>query len=129
MAAEIGIQHRIIFAGPLDNVNQVLNETDIFVLPSLFEAFPRSIIEAMATGIPVVATDVGGNTEAIEDNVSGLVVSAKDSKALAEKIFLLKNRPDLRFKIGGEARSRAEKLFGIHENVYKTECVYREIIK
>jgi glycosyltransferase involved in cell wall biosynthesis len=128
MAIKFGIHDRVIFAGPLNNINQVLNETDIFVLPSLFEAFPRSIIEAMAAGIPVIATDVGGNTEAIENNVSGLIIPSRDSNALAEKIYLLGQNPKLRLKIGAEARNRAIKFFGIRENVKKTEDIYRELL-
>jgi glycosyltransferase involved in cell wall biosynthesis len=128
MATEIGVHDRVIFTGPLNNINQILNETDIFVLPSLFEAFPRSIIEAMASSIPVIVTDVGGNTEAIENNVSGLIVPAKNSTALAEKICFLGHNPELRMKIGAEARNRAEKLFGIRENVEKIEYVYQELL-
>ena len=128
IAFKLGIHNRIIFAGSLNNINQVLNETDIFVLPSLSEAFPRSIIEAMAVGIPVIATDVGGNAEAIENSVSGFIINSRDSNAMAEKIYLLEQSPNLRLKIGDEARNRAVKFFGVHENVKKVENVYKELL-
>lgn len=128
MAIKFGIHDRVIFTGPLNNINQVLNETDIFVLPSLLEAFPRSIIEAMAAGVPVIATDVGGNAEAIENNLSGFIVPSKDSNALAEKIYLLVQSPNLRLKMGVEARNRAVKFFGIRENVKKIEGIYQELL-
>jgi glycosyltransferase involved in cell wall biosynthesis len=128
LAIQLGINNRIIFTGPLHNINQVLNETDIFVLPSSFEAFPRSIIEAMAAGLPVIATDVGGNSEAVENNVSGLIVPPEDPITLAGKIQLLVQNSNLRSKMGIEARNRAEKHFSISENVNKIEGVYREIL-
>jgi len=123
MAIGAGIHDRVNFTGPLSDIRPVLNETDIFVLPSLFEAFPRSIIEAMAAGIPVIATDVGGNTEAIENNVSGFIIPLGDSDALAEKIYLLAQNLSLRLKMGAEARNRAVNFFGIRQNVKKTESL------
>jgi len=127
-AKAVGIEDRVIFTGHVNNVSQILNETDIFVLPSLFEAFPRSVIEAMGTGTPVIVTDVGGCIEAVEDKVSGFVVPAQNAKALADKILLLASNRDLRLNVANEARKRAVRLFGIHENVNQTERLYREIL-
>jgi glycosyltransferase involved in cell wall biosynthesis len=127
-ANEYGIGDRVIFTGALDNINEILDETDIFVLPSLIEAFPRSVIEAMANSRPVIVTDVGGNVEAIEDNVTGFIVPPKNADVLAEKISILVNNPKLRLVLGAEARCKAEKYFGIHENVKKTESLYQEIL-
>ena len=127
-ASEIGIIDRVIFSGQLDNVSQLLNATDIFVLPSLCEAFPRSVIEAMAAGKPVIATNVGGCSEAFEDKISGFLVPAKDSGALAEKILLLEKNRILREKIGGEARYRVEKKFEIGDKVKQTEKLYYVVL-
>jgi glycosyltransferase involved in cell wall biosynthesis len=128
MAIKFGIRNRVIFAGPIYNINKVLNETDIFVLPSLSEAFSRSIIEAMAAGIPVIATDVGGNVEAVQNNVTGLIIPPKNINALAEKIYLLTKNSNLRSTMGSKGRNRVEKYFGIDESVNKTESVYQEIL-
>jgi len=127
-ADEFGINDRLIFAGQLENVRQLLNATDIFVSPSLFEAFPRSVIEAMAAGKPVIATNVGGCSEAFEDKISGFLVPAKDSGALADKILLLAKSRILREKIGSEARSRVEKMFEIGDKVKQTEKLYYEVL-
>lgn len=127
-ASEKGIIDRVIFPGQLENVSQVLNATDIFVLPSLFEAFPRSIIEAMAAGKPVVATNVGGCSEAFEDKISGFLVPARDSAALADKILLLAKSRNLREKIGSEARYRVEKMFEIGDKVKQIEKLYYEVL-
>lgn len=127
-AAELGIQDRLTFTGHQNTVNQILNETDIFVLPSLFEAFPRSLIEAMGAGKSVVVTDVGGCSEAVEDHVSGFIVPARNSKALADRIHMLGIDIELRVKVGKAARIRAEKMFSIQQNVKQTQKLYREIL-
>jgi len=127
-ASEMGIVDRVIFSGKLENVNQVLNATDIFVLPSLTEAFPRSVIEAMAAAKPVIATNVGGCSEAFEDEISGFLVPAKNPVILAEKILLLAKKKNLREKIGNEARYRVEKLFEIKEKVKQTEKLYYKVL-
>lgn len=128
-AAEFGIQNRITFSGYKQDVNQILNEIDIFVLPSLFEAFPRSLIEAMGAGKPVVATDVGGCAEAVEDTVSGFIVPPKNPEALAERVHMLGRDTELRQKVGRAARSRAEEMFSMKQNVKQTELLYREVLK
>lgn len=128
-AVELGLEDRLIFAGYQDNVSRILNETDIFVLPSLFEAFPRSVIEAMGAGRPVIATDVGGCREAVEDQVSGFIVPAGNSEALADRIYELGTDSELRFKVGEAAMIRAEKMFSIQQNVHRTEQVYLELLK
>jgi glycosyltransferase involved in cell wall biosynthesis len=128
LANKFGILDRVIFTGRLNNIRQILNETDIFVLPSLIEAFPRSIIEAMANSRPVIATDVGGNSEAIENNVTGLIVPPKNADEIAEKISILEDDPKLRLIFGERAKSKAEKFFGIHENVKKTEFLYQKLL-
>lgn len=128
-AGEFGIRTRLIIAGQIENICQILNASDIFVLPSLLEAFPRSVIEAMAAAKPVIVTKVGGCVEAVEDNISGFIVSARDSEGLADKILLLANDKDLRDRLGAEARQRAEKMFNSHDNVKKTENLYYEVLK
>ena len=127
-AKELEIQDRIIFAGYKTNISDILNQTDIFVLPSLFEAFPRSVIEAMGLGKPVIVTDVGGCAEAVEDRVSGFVVPVKDVKCLADRILMLGLDKNLRLKIGNAARMRAEEVFSIEKNVRETESIYKEVL-
>ena len=128
LARELGIENRLIFAGYQNNIDQFLSEIDLFVLPSLSEAFPRSVIEAMGAGKPVIVTDVGGCSEAVEDKVSGFVVPARDSKALADAIHKLCKDSKLRSNFGQAARVRAEKMFGIVKNVKQTEQVYLNIL-
>jgi glycosyltransferase involved in cell wall biosynthesis len=127
-AVELNINDRIAFSGHIATLPDVLHRADIFVLPSSGEAFSRAIIEAMAAGRPVVATDVGGAREAIEEGVSGFIVPPADPAALAEKILLLALDGSLRKKFGAAARKRVEERFTIEENVGKTEQVYAELL-
>ena len=128
-AAELGIRGRIIFAGNIENISEILTETDIFVLPSFLEAFPRSLIEAMGAGKAVVATDAGGCSEAVEDQVSGFIIPVGNSELLADRIHKLATNGELRLKFGSEARQRVQNMFGIEQNVRKTELLYKEIMR
>ncbi|MBN2438704.1 MAG: glycosyltransferase family 4 protein [Deltaproteobacteria bacterium] len=129
-AMELKINDRITFSGHIENMPDVLYRTDIFVLPSIHgEAFSRAIIEAMAAGRPVVATDVGGAREAIEEGVSGFIVPPANPATLAEKILLLARDASVRRKFGAAARKRVEERFTIERNVRKTEQVYAELLR
>lgn len=128
LAESFNIKERIVFSGYRTDISNTLNKTDIVVLPSLFEAFPRAVIEGMAAGKAVIATDVGGASEAVEEGITGFVVPPGDSDALAEKILLLAQNGEMRLKMGEAGRMRAEKLFSIEENIRKTERVYRELL-
>jgi glycosyltransferase involved in cell wall biosynthesis len=128
IARQAGILDRLIFTGYIENIQNVLNEIDVFVLPSLSEAFPRSTLEAMATATAAIVTNVGGNSEAVEDNVSGLIIPPGSVDALAEKIYYLWKHPGIRLKIGSEARNKTLRFFGIEQNVQNTESLYRQVL-
>lgn len=128
LAESLNIKERILFAGFRTDIGDILSQTDIVVLPSLFEAFPRAVIEGMAAGKAVIATNAGGAAEAVEEGVTGFVVPPEDPAALAEKILLLAGNREMRLKMGEAGRLRAEKLFSIEENVRKTERVYQELL-
>ncbi len=128
LARELGLLDRIIFAGRRIDVIRILDATDIFVLPSLSEAFPRSVLEAMAAGKPSIVTSVGGCPEAVEDMKSGMIVPPGNSEVLAQKIIFLAEDASLRNRLGQEARMRAEKMFSIEQNVMQTENLYRQIL-
>lgn len=129
LAGKLGLLDRIIFAGQRNDVTEILGTTDIFVLPSLSEAFPRSVLEAMAAGKPSIVTDVGGCSEAVEDMKSGLIVSPVDPGMMASKIILLAGDEGLRNRLGMEARRRVQRLFGIEEHVFKTQNLYKHLIQ
>lgn len=129
-ATELKIEDRVTFSGYVKNMPEMLHRADIFVLPSIHgEAFSRAMIEAMAAGRPVVAADVGGAREAIEDGVSGYVAPPADPDALGNKILFLANDAGRRQRFGAAARKRVEERFTIEQNVRETEKVYSELLE
>jgi len=96
------IQEYVKFTGFLSSkaIIQILNSSDIFVLPSHSEGFPNVILEAMAAGLPIVSTPVGAIPEIIENGENGLLVKPKDHSALAEKLIWLIENEQVRKKMG-----------------------------
>jgi len=103
----------IEYAGRLDDVRDELAAASVFVLPSYREGTPRSVLEAMAAGRPVVTTDVPGCRETVLDGVSGLIVPARDARALAEACSELAGDRARREQMGRAARARAESEFDV----------------
>jgi len=89
LASTLGISDRIRFLGGVSDLRTYLASADLFVLPSRSEGFSNAIVEAMATALPVVATNVGGNAEAVQDQITGFIVPPDDPEALARAILLL----------------------------------------
>jgi glycosyltransferase involved in cell wall biosynthesis len=127
---KLNINNRVIFSGKVttDEVPVYLKNSDIFVLPSLQEGFPNVLLEAMASGLPVVATDVNGINEIIEDIKNGFLVQSKNSEEIAKKILLLINNNDLRKNICDENRKKAAK-YSWQRTVQMLEDVYEAILK
>ena len=107
LAHQLGVADRIHFENHRQDVGAVLNTADIFVLPSRSDARPRSIIEAMSLGIPVVASDVGGIPSLVLHEQSGLLVPAEDAGALAAALARLIQSPQLRERMGAAGRVHA----------------------
>jgi len=124
---KLGLNERVIFLGERRDVPEILAASDIFVLSSNWEGLPRSIIEAMMAGLPVVATKVGGIPELVEDGVTGFLVPPKDPRALAEALQKLIENPDLRRRMGEAGRKKALREFTLDRMLHETERVYREI--
>ena len=122
-----GIQNRVQLLGDVADVDALLTASDVFVLPSWAESFPYSVIEAMAIGVPIVATAVGGIGEAIEDGVTGRLVPARDAAALAAGIGDVIADRNLATRLGTAARERARLRFSLSRMVTDTLAVYREL--
>ena len=101
---------------------------DIFVLPSVYEGFGIVILEAMASGIPVVATDIEGIKEVIVNEISGLLVSPKNPEVLAHAILQIIENRQLREKLIDEGIKRA-RLFDIHEHVKSLDNLYMTLLE
>jgi glycosyltransferase involved in cell wall biosynthesis len=127
LSERLGLTHCVRFVGYQRNVPEWLAAADINVLPTFYEGLPLTVLEAMASGLATVASNVGGIPEAIEDGVSGLLVPPRDPKRLAEALsFLLRDVP-ARMRIGQVARERVVQKFGIEQQVSRTERMYVEL--
>lgn len=118
------LEKQVSLLGNRDNIEQLLSDFDIFVLPSLAEGISNTILEAMACGLPVVATKVGGNYELVVNAETGYLVASNDPAALADAIQKYLDDPDLRIKQGRVARSRIEKYFSMDKMVEQYKEVY-----
>lgn len=130
LARGLGLQGRVEFPGACLDVPERLAAAQIFVLPSHREGFPRSILEGMRAGLPVVASAVGGVAEAVQDGVSGYVVSMGHGDGeLRSRLFGLLTDAELRRTMGEAGRSRFEKLFVFETMLEKTLAVYTEVLQ
>lgn len=127
-ARELGLEGRVEFLGFRNDVPRLLRELDVVVCPSHEEPFGRSVIEAMACAKPVVATNVGGIPEIIENDVSGFLVPARSPQDLAATVQRLLELPELRRRIGHDARKRVEKSFSNEEHVRRIHEIYQRLL-
>jgi sugar transferase (PEP-CTERM/EpsH1 system associated) len=128
MSERSGLAGRVHFAGRQDEVQTWLAALDVFVLSSDWEGMPNTVLEAMAGGLPVVATAVGGTPEVVVDGVTGMLVPPRDPDALARAITHLLRAPALRHQIGRAGRERVGKHFTLEQMVSRTEALYEELI-
>jgi glycosyltransferase involved in cell wall biosynthesis len=127
LAAELGVEPSLHLVGHSPGAEPILAGADIFVNPSWAESFPYALLEAMAFGLPIAATDVGGCGEAIEDGLSGRLVPARDAESLAAAIGELLDAPELARALGDAARARHGERFTLDEMVQGNLAVYREL--
>ena len=116
------------FAGSVSNLREHLAAADIFVLPSRSEGFSNAIVEAMAASLPVVATDVGGNAEAVQNGVSGFIVPPEDPDALAAAILRLLSDPSRAKTMGAAGKQRVAEKFTTDAMMKQTTDVYARLL-
>jgi sugar transferase (PEP-CTERM/EpsH1 system associated) len=117
------LQH-VWLIGQRDDVGPLLRSFDVFALSSVMEGISNSILEAMATGLPVVATGVGGNSELVENGVTGRLVPPRDPTAIADALAQYIEDEALRREHGRAGRARAEREFGLDGMVARYVSVY-----
>jgi glycosyltransferase involved in cell wall biosynthesis len=128
-AKHLGIRDKIIFTGFRPDALQIIAAFDVFTLSSIWEAFAITILEAMALGKPVVATNVGGCPEAIDEGVNGFLVAPRHPEQLASRILYLLNDEVLRSRMGDEGRNKVINNFSVECVVRKVEQIYLSIVK
>lgn len=127
---QLGISNYVEFLGRRSDIPDLLANVDVVILPSIVpEAFGRVIIEAQAVGVPVIASNIGGISEVIDDRETGLLVPAKDVDALSEAILELKQNRQLVMNIVRKARQKIEKVYSLKQMAERTIEVYEQILK
>ncbi len=128
LAHELGIRDNVAFPGFVPRLREAMASFDLFVLSSLYEGLPTVTIEAMALGIPVVATWVGGTPEIVNHQHDGLLVPPRNPEALAQGILDLLGDTDLRAEMGRRAEQSVRSKFDIRRRVDEVEAVYHEVL-
>lgn len=128
LAAALGLEERVIFAGPRTDIPRILVATDIMVLPSYEEGFANVLLEGMAAGLPLVATKVGGNPEAVVDGETGLLVPPRNPEELAKAMLKLLSEPAYAQKLGEAARKRVEACFSLTKMIKEMEEMYLAVV-
>ncbi len=124
LAAELGLGSRVTFLGEVRDVAGLLARARLFVLPSLTEGISLTLLEALARGLPTIATRVGGNPEVVIDSQTGLLVPAKDPASLAHAILRLTGDLAWSLALGRAGRLRVEKSFAASRMVAAYESLY-----
>ncbi|MFQ5923242.1 MAG: glycosyltransferase [Anaerolineales bacterium] len=125
----LGLQGAISYPGELDRdeVRSLLTEADMFVLASAWEGQPRSVMEAMAAGLPIVATNVNGINELVVDGETGLLVPPGDTAAMASAIAKLLRDQEIRLEMGRRGRLRIEAEYDIRSTTNRLETFYGRV--
>jgi glycosyltransferase involved in cell wall biosynthesis len=129
LSSELGLGERVVFFGEQKNVGAYLSALDIAVLPSETEGCSNSILEAMALGKPVVATEAGGNRELISDGETGLLVPLGDADALAHSVMKLLSNRSAAQEMGQKARQAVASRFSVENMVNQYQSLYEETLQ
>ena len=129
LAADLGLADKIDFLGTTDDVQQFLRQADVFVLPSRAEGLSNALLEAMSCGLPVVATRIPGNLDAITDNTSGLLCEVNDPDSLAAALNRLLVDESLRARLGSGARERVQERYSLPSVAERYAELYRELLR
>lgn len=127
-ARDLGVAGRCIFLGERPDVPDLLAAADLFVLPSLFEGLPVSVLEAMAAERPVIATAIGGTDEAVTHEGTGLLVPPRDPAALAAAIRHLQGDPATARRLAVAGRARVEREFSSDATARQVAAVYEQVL-
>lgn len=129
LIGDLNLSDHFHFVGGVDNLREYLSTADIFVLPSRSEGFSNAIVEAMAASLPVVATNVGGNAEAVTDGVSGLIVPPEDPTALAAAITRLLSEPSKAQQMGAAGKKLASEKFTTDAMMHQITLAYASVLR
>lgn len=128
-ATRLGLQDRVVFLGHCDDVHLVYDALDVYAMPSLCEALPFALLEAMAHELPAVTSRAGGMPEVVVEGETGLLVDVRDSRGLSRALDTLLSDAELRVRFGKAGRERVERRFTEERMVRETLKVYEMLIE
>lgn len=127
-ALAMGVHDHVYFAGRVEDPAEYLRGSDVFALPSVAEGMSNSLLEAMATGLPCLASAIGGNTDLLGQGQAGLLLPANDSRAWSEALIRVLSDPELARSLGDSARRRIEMEFSIEAVVDRYQALYHRLL-
>jgi L-malate glycosyltransferase len=128
-ARELGISDRVIFAGDRPDAHQLLQCMDVYVNAAHFEGYPAPLVEAMASELPIVATNIGGNLEVVDHQETGLLIGPNKPDILAQRILELLSDREFAMELGRKARRRINDHFSLEAMARRMEAFYREALE
>ncbi|MCK5186546.1 MAG: glycosyltransferase, partial [Deltaproteobacteria bacterium] len=128
LITKLGMDGKILLLGWRNDIPEILSCIDVLVLTSLWEGLPRVFPQAMASGVPVVATEVDGAPEAIENGINGYLLPPKDINAMAEKVIYLIRHPEKAQEMGEKGKGLVEE-FDIWKMLAQQEELYASLLK
>jgi sugar transferase (PEP-CTERM/EpsH1 system associated) len=129
VSGQPNLQGRVHFVGEIREIPTFLNGLDVYTLPSISEGISNSLLEAMATGLPVVASSTGGNPEIVVDGTCGVLFPVGDSGNLSEHLLRLQSMPEERSRLGEKARQRVLGNFSLDAMVFNYEQFYAGLVQ
>lgn len=129
LAREHGVDDLLHFCGATEQVGSYIHAADFGILPSLQEGMSNALLEMMASGLPVIATSVGGSVDVVRDGVNGLLVRPANPGQLADAIVRLVRAPDLRSRLGAAAKVDVLERFSYAALVSSMTAIYRELVQ
>lgn len=129
LTSDLKISDKVAFMGERDDIPECLRKMDIFVLPSFSEGMSNTILEAMSSGLSVVATDVGDNARLVQNNETGFITASDCIDSLEKALETLIREPDKRTAFGKNGRTRIENHFSIHSMVQNYQSLYRTLME
>lgn len=129
LTSELGLQGKVIFAGIRKDISELLNLADLFVLSSLMEGTPVSLLEAMASGVPPVVTRVGGNPVVVQDDINGLIVEPKDAEGMADAMIRILTDQSLHTRFRENAVKRVRDAYSLDQMVRRFTEIYVDLLR
>jgi glycosyltransferase involved in cell wall biosynthesis len=127
-AAALGVADHVRFTGAVDDPVEILRAADAFVLPSVAEGMSNSLLEAMATGLPCLASRIGGNIDLLEEDRTGLLLPPDEPEAWSSALLALLDDPARGQRLGAAARRRIETEFALPVVVDRYLALYRKLL-